>query len=257
MTYHGIAIDVTFVLWYDSVEVERGGGMDKVLVITGTTKGIGHRVADDCRAHGYQVVGLDRTLDKRLPWQQMECDVASIAGINAAWRKLVSEYGPPYGLVNNAGAYQARRWDEQSADDFDLTVAVNARAPFVLSQLFGKTLIEAKRQGVIVNIASVSATIGSIDVAYAASKAALLMVSKSMAKALAPHGIRVLTISPGPVETEMAERIPEERKKAYKETIPLKRFAEPEEVSNVVRFLLSDEASFMTGTDVRVDGGLV
>ena len=234
-----------------------GRGMDKILVITGTNKGIGHRIAEDCRAHGYVIVGLDRTIDKKLPWQQIECDISSVTGINVAWQRVIKEHGVPWALVNNAGTYQAKRWDEQSPEDFDMTVCVNARAPFVLSQLFGKALIQAKQGGVIVNVASVSATIGSIDVAYAASKAALLMVSKSMAKALAPHGIRVLSVSPGPVETDMAARIPEERKKSYMEGIPLKRFAEPEEISNVVRFLLTSEASYMTGTDVKVDGGLI
>jgi len=233
--------------------------MNKTVFITGTSKGIGNQIAKDLVAKGYKVVAFDRTAENKAErsWTSIACDLAKIDQLDIAFMKAITNFGVPYALINNAGTYQAKTWEHQTAEDFDMTVAINSKAPFLLSKLFAKTLIEAKQPGVIVNISSVSATVGSIDVAYAASKAALGMVSKSMAKALAPFGIRVVTVSPGPVETDMGARIPEERKKSYKEQIPLKRFAQPREISEMVSFLLSEGASYMTGTEVRIDGGLI
>jgi NAD(P)-dependent dehydrogenase (short-subunit alcohol dehydrogenase family) len=228
------------------------------VIVTGSKSGIGKQLAIDLSAAGYQVVGLDRNAEgAALSWPVVACDLADPSSVEEAFRQVIAEHGVPYGLVNNAGAYFAKNWAEQSLQEFDYTLAVNARAPFLLSRCFAKAVMDAGRQGVIVNISSVSATIGSVDVAYAASKAALTAVSKSLAKAFAASGVRVVTVSPGPVETRMAARIPEERKKAYREGIPLKRFADPKEISRTVVFLLSKDASYITGTDIRVDGGLV
>ena len=229
--------------------------MKKIVFITGTSKGIGCQMAGKLLESGYEIVGFDRQPGEHA-WASMSCDLSKISDLSEAFDAAVDRFGVPYALINNAGVYQAKSWDQQSAEDFDLTLAVNSKAPFLLSKLFAQYAIKAKSSGVIVNISSVSATLGSIDVAYAASKAALNMVTKSLAKSLAAHNIRVVSVSPGPVETDMAARIPEERQKSYKEAIPLKRFAQPSEISNVVCFLLSEEASYLTGTEIRVDGGL-
>ena len=232
--------------------------MGKIVFVTGTKEGVGKQTAEDLLERGYEVVGFDHNFEGfDLKWPVVSCELSDPKSIQTAFEEAISKYGIPYGLVNNAGVYFAKTWQEQSLDEFDYSIAVNSRAPFLLMRLFGQVLIDAKKQGVVINISSISGTIGSIDVAYAASKAALTAASKSMAKALAASGIRVVTVSPGPVETRMAARIPEERKKAYQAAIPLKRFAEPKEISKTVLFLLSEEASYITGTDIRVDGGLV
>lgn len=234
--------------------------MKKLTFITGTTKGIGKLLAEELVRDNYQIVGFDRSLDgaEKNPWKTIACDLSNLQELNQAFNEAITEFGIPDALVNNAGIYKAQAWNLQSGEDFDLTFNINARAAFFFSKLFAESFIAAnKKSGVIVNVASVSATIGSLDVAYAGSKAALLMITKSMAKALAPNGIRVLSVSPGPVETDMALNIPEDRRNSYMSAIPLKRFAESIEVVQVIKFLLSDAASYITGTDVKIDGGLV
>lgn len=233
--------------------------MSKSVVVTGSKGGVGGQLCRDLLDKGYQVTGFDRNPAdiKDAAWPVIKCDMSDCQSIESAFNELVSKAGAPYALVNNAGAYFAKTWQEESIEEFDYTLAVNIRGPFYLSRHFACAAIEAGKPGVIVNVSSVSGTIGSIDVAYAASKAGLTAVSKSLAKAFAPSGIRVVTVSPGPIETRMAGKIPPERKKAYMETIPLKRFAEPREISAAIIFLLSEEASYITGTEYRVDAGLV
>lgn len=186
------------------------------------------------------------------------CDLTSPQQIERAFAAVLDQFGPPDALVNCAGIFKAKTWEQLSVEDFDETYAVNVRAPFILSRLMAEEVKRANKPGVIVNIASVAGQIGGADPAYAASKAGLLLLTKSMAKAFASLRIRVCAVAPGPIEaTAMGDSIPEDRKKLYRDSIPMKRWATPTEVAHAVRFLLSDEASYITGSALNIDGGLV
>ncbi len=158
---------------------------------------------------------------------------------------------PLDGIVNNAGIVYLTKWDELNFDEWDETLAVNVTAPVKLVHGLHNNL---KDGAAVVNIASVDGFCAAFDtVAYAASKAALISVTKSLAAILGSRNIRVNAIAPGWVETEMtADTMPDESK----ELTPLKRNAKPEEIANVASFLLSDQSSFVSGTTVTVDGGL-
>ncbi len=137
------------------------------------------------------------------------------------------------------------------------TLNLNTRATFHLSKLFAKNLIAQNKPGAIVNVSSISGKIGSVDPAYAASKAAVDGLTKSFARNLASFGIRVNSVSPGPINTEMASNIPEDRKKEYVKSILQGRFGEAEEVANLVHFLASEEASLVTGEVFYCTGGIL
>jgi NAD(P)-dependent dehydrogenase (short-subunit alcohol dehydrogenase family) len=136
-------------------------------------------------------------------------------------------------------------------------MTVNAEAVYVACGAFARELIARGQPGSIVNVSSVSASIGSVDVAYTASKAAVEGMTKAFARALAPEHIRVNAVAPGPVNTEMGARIPIDRQCEYKQTILQGRFGEPEEVANLVAFLAGEEASLITGAVIPCDGGML
>ncbi len=158
-------------------------------------------------------------------------------------------------LVNNAGVYQRKPMHETSEDDWDLIMEVNSKGVF----LGCKAALEPMKRsggGSIVNISSTAGIRASISSHYGASKGAVRLLSKSVAVQYAKSGIRCNSVHPGPVETEMGYKaVPESVRAERFAGIPLGRFAQPEEIANAVMFLASDEASFVTGTELIVDGG--
>jgi 3-oxoacyl-[acyl-carrier protein] reductase len=233
--------------------------MKKTVIVTGANGGIGLATCTHLSHEGYQVVALCRTQKEAqmLPYPAYACDLVNTEDIRATFEKIVADGHELFGLVNNAGIYLAKAWDEISEENFAQTFNINVTAPFILSRLFAQHLIARTQAGVIVDVSSASAHIGSVDIAYAGSKAAMVAMGKSLARALAVHNIRVVTLCPGPIETKMGDSIPTDRKQKYKENIPLKRFGHPEEVAATIAFALSDQAAYITGTTINVDGGLV
>lgn len=229
--------------------------LKKLAVVTGSQGGLGQSLCT-VLAKEWLVVGLDKKSSQH-PWRTFACDLTEPELVHATLAQIEAEFGTPDLLVNNAGVYLAKTWDAIGLDEFDLTLSINLRTPFLLSRLTAQKMIAAGKGGTIINISSVAGQVGSVDPSYAVSKAGLDMLTKCLGKALAPFDIRVLAVSPGPVKTKMAEAIPEDRKRHYMETIPMKRFAEPDEIARVVKFLASPNAEYMTGTVVTVDGGLV
>ncbi len=204
----------------------------------------------------YRVVGFSHagTGDPAV----IACDLRDAAQIAQAFSTVEARFGVPSCLINCAGIYGAQAWGAISVQAFDDEYAVNLRAPFILSRLAARAMEGAGIRGAIINIASVSGQIGSVDPAYAATKAGLLMLTKVMARGLAPMNIRVCAVAPGPVDnTAMGDRIPEESKNTYYSRIPMQRFAKPHEVAGAVKFLLGADASYITGSVINVDGGLV
>src|SRR5262249_26700682 len=162
-------------------------------------------------------------------------------------------------LVNAAGILRRHAFVDHPLEDWRDTLDVNVRAPFRLSRRFAADHISRSARGVIVNLCSIESFVAlSGHAAYTASKAALLMLTRAFALELAPHGIRVVGIAPGVTATGMNTDLrsrPDDAER-LRRAIPLGRFAEPEEIAAVVAFVASDEASYITGSVVLVDGGL-
>ena len=238
----------------------------KVTLISGGARGIGAAMSTRFAAEGAHVcigdiedaagIALAETIqaagqDARF----MRLDVIDSAAWQAAVDALVADFGGVDILVNNAGIYDRRPLEEISEESWDHVMGVNAKGPF----LGAKAVIPAMRMkggGSIVNISSTAGIRGSVASHYGASKGAVRLLTKSIAGTYAKDGIRCNSVHPGPVETEMGyAAVPEAVRAERFGRIPLGRFADPSEIANAVLFLASDEASFMTGSEMVVDGG--
>lgn len=228
----------------------------KAVLITGANRGIGRAIAEHFQRSGWAVLGLARH-PADLPFPLLLCDLAQPEELQATIDKAFAEVEGLQALVNNAAVYEATPWRQQTLEQFRSTMAVNTEAVYVSCSAFARQLINRGQSGSIVNLSSVSARIGSLDVAYSASKAAVEGLTKAFARAFAPERIRVNAVAPGPVNTEMGARIPIERQRAYQRMILQGRFGEPEEVANLVVFLAGPESSLITGTVMHCDGGML
>jgi len=230
----------------------------KTVLITGASGGIGHALCQSYHDDGYEVFGLAREAIDPSPWKNFSCDLSKTNNIEDAIEKIFNEISVvPDILVNNAGAYHAKAWDEITIEEFNQTLQINSVAPFVITKIWLQKILVADKRGACVNVSSISGQIGSIDVSYAASKSALDMITKTLAKAVASEKIRINAVAPGPVETKMADKIPVDRQEKYKQNIPMKRFADVSEIVKTIKFLASDQASYITGNIVNIDGGLI
>jgi 3-oxoacyl-[acyl-carrier protein] reductase len=229
----------------------------RIALVTGSARGMGRAMAVALAASGHAVVGVDR-LDQDLgPMARViKADLASPEAIAA----LLEDVGRVDVLVNNAAVLVEKPIEEHSIEEFDLTIAVNLRAPFLLSRGFGAGMRQ-RGWGRIVNIASIAARTGGMSqvAAYGASKAGLVALTKNFARNYGPDGVTVNAICPAAILTPMAEsqeRVTPGAMAATAAQIPLRRIAQPGEVAAVVAFLASDGASFVTGTTIDVNGGL-
>lgn len=238
----------------------------KVALVTGAARGIGLAAAKKFLAEGWRVALLDidnDTLQRTyttlaLPDRTLalHCDVADAGGVNAAVARTASHFGRLDALVNNAGIAIFRPLLETTPADWARTLAVNLTGPFLCTQA-AAPLIRDSGGGSIVNITSISSLRAStLRVAYGTSKAGLAHLTKQQAVELAALGIRVNAVAPGPVDTAMAKAVhtPEIRAD-YHDTIPLNRYGLEEELAEVIFFLCSDRASYITGQTLSVDGG--
>ena len=238
----------------------------KIALISGGARGIGAAMSTRFTAEGAHVcigdieeaAGLALTHTIQAAGQDarfMPLDVTDSAAWRAAVDALVADFGGVDILVNNAGIYDRHPLEEISEESWDRVMGVNAKGPF----LGAKAVIPAMRMkggGSIVNISSTAGIRGSVASHYGASKGAVRLLTKSIAGTYAKDGIRCNSVHPGPVETEMGyAAVPEAVRAERFGRIPLGRFADPSEIANAVLFLASGEASFMTGSEMVVDGG--
>ncbi|HET9595059.1 MAG TPA: D-threitol dehydrogenase [Anaeromyxobacteraceae bacterium] len=238
----------------------------KTALVTGSAAGIGLAIAKLFAQRGANLVLVDVSpavtdlaaslpggVQRNLP---IAADVTDGAAVDAIVASAVKRFGAIDILVNCAGIVRLDKAEVATEDDWDRTMAVNLKAPFLLSQRVGRTMI-ARRSGRIVNIAS-QASIIALDrhVAYCTSKAALVGMTKVLAAEWAQHGIAVNAVSPTVVETELGKKAwAGEVGEAMKKKIPVGRFGQPEEIAAAVLYLVSGVAGMITGENLIIDGG--
>ncbi len=240
----------------------------KNAVVTGAARGIGKSIAIKLAEAGLNVVISDIMIDeaektadeiKKLGVNSfaVKTDVSNNESVNAMIEKTVAELGSVDFLVNNAGVTRDNLSIRMSEQEWDMVLNINLKGTFLCSQAAAKQMMK-KRFGRIVNIASVSGILGTAGQSnYASSKAGVIALTKSFARELGGRNITANAIAPGYIITEMTEKLPEKVKEAYVSQIPLKRGGTPDDVAEVVKFLISPAASYITGTVLNVSGGLL
>lgn len=233
----------------------------KVVLVTGGSRGIGKSIAESFNDAGATVIvtyknSIDENYFNGKNISHYQCDVADSKAVGELIDKIVKEHGKIDVLVNNAGITKDGLLMRMSETDWDNVIDTNLKGVFNLTRAITRHMM-GKKYGKIINITSVVGIIGNAGQSnYVASKAGVIGFTKSVAKELGSRNINVNAIAPGFIETEMTGNLPEDVKQSYLAGIPLKRFAKSEEVAKAVMFLASDDASYITGQVLSIDGGL-
>lgn len=227
----------------------------RVVLVTGGNRGIGLAIAKSFQENGDQVAVTVRK-EPVEGFTSVTCDMTDTASIDAAVGEVEKQLGPVEVLVANAGISKDGLLISVKEDDFAAVLDANLTGAFRVTKRVARGMLK-QRAGRIVLLSSVVAMAGSAgQTSYAASKAGLIGFGRSLARELGSRGITVNVVAPGFVDTDMTAALGEERVKALKAQIPLGRTATPDEVAAVVRFLASEEAAYVTGAVIPVDGGL-
>jgi 3-oxoacyl-[acyl-carrier protein] reductase len=226
------------------------------VLVTGGNRGIGLAIARALAADGDAVAVTHRSGEPPEGLFGVRCDVRDTASVDAAFTEVEQQQGPVEVLVANAGLTRDQLLLRMSDDDFGAVLDTNLTGAFRCVRRASKGMIRLRR-GRIVLISSVVGLYGSPgQVNYAASKAGLVGIARSVTRELAGRGITANVVAPGFIETDMTAGLPEDTKAAYVKAIPAGRFAQAEEVAAAVRFLASDAAAYVSGAVLPVDGGL-
>ena len=230
--------------------------MSRVVLVTGGSRGIGLAVAQRFAADGDRVAVTYHSSPPPDGFLALKCDVTSAAEIDAAFAEVEKQLGPVEVLVSNAGITKDKLLMTMSEDDFTAVVDTNLTAAYRVAKRAVRGMMKARR-GRIVLVSSVVGLSGQAGQAnYAASKAGLVGLARSLARELGSRNITVNVVAPGPVETDMTAGLSDDLKARFVEQVPLGRFASPAEVAGVVAFLASADAAYVTGAVLPVDGGL-
>lgn len=240
----------------------------KTAIVTGGTRGIGKAIALRLAADGADVVVLAtketqasaevvqeiETMGRRAAFYA--CNVADAKEVDATVKKVIEQFGNIDILVNNAGITKDQLLIQMKEEDFESVIDVNLKGCFHMSKACIRPFIK-QRNGRIINISSVVGMMGNAgQVNYAASKAGIIGLTKSIAKEYAAKGVTCNAVAPGYIQTEMTQVLSEQASEGIMSQIPTKRFGNPEDVANVVTFLAQDAASYITGEVIKVDGGM-
>jgi 3-oxoacyl-[acyl-carrier protein] reductase len=240
----------------------------RIAIVTGAARGIGQAIAVKLASEGADVALCDVEKDwlsetgdliaaKGRRTESFAVDVSDSAAVQTAVDQIIEKFGKIDILINNAGITRDNLLIRMSEEDWDLVLQVNLKGAFLFSKTVARPMMK-QRSGAIVNVASIIGLIGNAGQCnYAASKGGLIALTKSVAKELAARNIRANAVAPGFIKTKMTERLSEEIQNKMLEAIPLGRFGLPEDVANVVMFLASDAASYVTGQVLTVCGGMV
>ena len=227
-----------------------------IALVTGANRGIGLAVASTLAADGFHVVIGTRSGDAIAGFDCVQLDVSSSQSVEDAFTFIESSWGVPEVIVCNAGKTKDALVMRMPDEDFSDVVDTNLTGAFRVARRATKGLLKLKR-GRLIFIGSVVALLGSAgQVNYAASKAGLVGMARSFARVLGSRGITSNVIAPGFVETDMTADLDQKRREEIAESIPLARFSNVQEIANVVSFIASDKAAYITGAVIPVDGGL-
>jgi len=230
--------------------------MSRSVLVTGGNRGIGLAIAESFRDAGDDVAITYRSGEPPAGFTAVKADVTDMASVDAAFAAVEEAQGAVEILVANAGITRDTLLLRMSEDDFAAVLDTNLTGAFRVAKRAAKGMLRARR-GRIILISSVVGLLGSAgQVNYAASKAGLVGMARSIARELGSRSITANVVAPGFVETEMTQALPRETQQKYLAQVPLGRFASPAEVAGVVRFLASDEAAYISGAVIPVDGGL-
>ncbi|MBQ5398051.1 MAG: 3-oxoacyl-[Ruminococcus sp.] len=240
----------------------------KTAVVTGGYSGIGRAVSEKLASLGADIalVGIGSENDKNAALESIralgvkvlayDCDVSDFAAGEAVIKEIISEFGKIDILVNNAGITRDKLMLNMPEEDFDAVINVNLKGAFNMTKHVYKPFMR-QRSGRIVNVASIVGINGNAGQAnYSASKAGVIGLTKSVARELAARGVTCNAVAPGYIDTAMTQALSDKVKDEISASIPMKRRGLPEDVANVITFLCSDMASYVTGEVIRVDGGI-
>ena len=236
----------------------------KTVVVTGSARGIGRAIAEEFLKRKANVVICDvdqAAIDATLAelggnTAGFKADVTRQDEVASLFDKAVEKFGRVDVVVNNAGITRDALMVRMDEKDWDLVLDINLKGAFLVTKTAGRIMMK-QRSGRIVNISSVIGLMGNAGQSnYSASKAGLIGLTKSSARELAPRGVTVNAVAPGYIDTEMTRSLPEAAKEAFLSQVQVKRMGLPSDVASAVVFLASEEASYITGQVLAVDGGL-
>jgi len=241
---------------------------NKVIVVTGASRGIGRAIALRVSKEGAKVALVTRSSLEKMAEvakqiesaggevHQIQADVSRVDDAKRIVSETIEKFGKIDILINNAGITKDNLLIRLKEQDWDSVMAVNLKGSFNCLKAAARPMMR-QRSGKIINMSSVVGMMGNAgQVNYAASKAGIIGMTKAAAKELAAWNITVNAVAPGFIETDMTESIPEDAKKLMLQWIPLQRSGKPEDVAGVVAFLCSEDANYMTGQIIQVDGGM-